>query len=77
MAHTFLDGRITVTSLAAPTTADMAVLAALSEGERAQLLREAVEAGVASGVSAASMEDIWREAERRAAAADAPPKYAV
>ena len=68
MSETYLDGKIIVTSLAAPTAADLVALRALSEDERNALLREAVERGRRSPTSHLTMDDVWQRALDGAAA---------
>jgi len=62
MSKTFLNGKISVTSLAAPTPQDLAKLRALSREERSALLSEAIERGENSGISSKSVDDIWDSA---------------
>ena len=66
MVEIFLGGALTITSLAAPTAEDEAKLATLSLEQRLQVLREAIAAGEASGVSARNAEDIIAAAKARA-----------
>lgn len=51
---------------AAPSEEDIAYLRSLSREEHKQLLRDMLDAASQSGTSSYSMEDIWREALRRA-----------
>lgn len=75
--QTYLNGKITVTSLAAPTKQDLEQITALSREERLQLLDEAIERGRNSGTSTKSMEDIWEAAKAKAAAMKVKPEYAL
>lgn len=62
MSETYLDGKITVSSLAAPTEEDLALIGNLSDAERKQMLFEAIEKGANSPVVDTSMEEIWQNA---------------
>ena len=62
----YLDGKIKVSSLAAPTEADRASSAALTKEERQQLINEALERGRNSGVSTRTMDEIWESAKAKA-----------
>ena len=77
MAETYLHGRITITSLAAPTQEDVAKIRALSSEDRRTMLNEALERGEQSGLSSKSIEDIWEEAKQQAKATKQKPDYAV
>ncbi len=66
MSETFLNGKITVTSLAAPTPEDIAKLRALSKEEHNALLSEAIERGQNSGISSKTVDEIWDSALQRA-----------
>jgi len=68
MAQTYLNGRITLSSLAAPTESDKEKLAMLSEADRKALLLEAIERGKSSGVSADSLDEILQSALNKARA---------
>lgn len=77
MSETFLGGRITLSSLAAPTVEDVEILKALSEEDRRALLLEALERGRASGLSGRTPEEIWEAAKARARALTDNPDYAA
>ena len=62
MTETYLNGKITVTSLAAPTANDIEKLQALSKEDRDALLNEALEHGRNSGVSDKTVDEIWDSA---------------
>jgi hypothetical protein len=66
MSETFLNGKITVSSLAAPTPEDLVKLCALSKDERIALLSEAIERGNSSRISTKSVDEIWDSALRNA-----------
>lgn len=79
--QTYLNGKITITSLAAPTVEDMEKIQALSDEERADLVREAIERGRNSPLSDKALDDIWHSALEKARAIKADeksrPEYAV
>lgn len=77
MSETYLDGKITVTSLAAPTADDQRKIDALSNEERKALLDEALERGWNSPIGTRSREEIVQAAKERAAALTEKPEYAV
>ena len=77
MSETYLNGKIIVTSLAAPTTADMEKVCALSESERRALLDEALERDRPSGLSDKTVDEIWDSALKKAKAVKAIPDYAL
>jgi len=77
MSETYLNGKITVTSLAAPTDEDMRKISALSSEERKQLLDEALERGRKSGLSKRSKEDIAKSAKAKAAARSTTSDHAL
>ena len=66
MTETFLDGKLTVTSLAAPTAEDNEKLNRLTKEEREQVLFEALERGRKSGISTMTREEIWQAALEKA-----------
>lgn len=74
--ETYLNGRVSLSSLSAPTEADLEVLAALSDEDRKALLDEALAAGEASGIGTRSVEDIF-EAARQRARAMKPSEHAL
>lgn len=61
MTNSYLNGKVTVTSLAAPTSEDIRVLNALSDDERTTLLGEHLERSEQSGLSDRSPEEIRDE----------------
>lgn len=63
---TYLNGRVTVSSLAAPSEEDKRILAALSEADRRALLIEALEHAENSGFSDRTPEQIWQAAKAQA-----------
>jgi hypothetical protein len=69
MSHTYLNGKITVTSLAAPTEEDIANLKQLSDAERKQLLDEHLSSPACNTPSNATMDEIWERALKKARAA--------
>ncbi|NOY85522.1 MAG: hypothetical protein GXO96_12015 [Nitrospirae bacterium] len=77
MSETYLNGKITVTSLAAPTTADMEKVCALSENERRALLDEALQRGRDSRLSSKTVDEIWDSALKKSKAVKAIPDYAL
>jgi hypothetical protein len=62
MTDTYLNGKITLESLAAPTTEDIEKLQALSEKDRLALLNEALERGRNSPLSNKTVDEIWDSA---------------
>lgn len=59
MAETYLNGKITVTSLATPTADDMQKIKALSPQERRAMLEEELERGRNSPVVDTTVDEIW------------------
>lgn len=59
MAETYLNEKITITSLAAPTVEDIKKLKALSEEDRLTLLNEALKRGRNSPLSDKTVDEIW------------------
>ncbi len=57
MTETFLNGKITVTSLAAPTSNNIKILQTLSEEDRRTLLNEALERGHNGSVGGQTVDD--------------------
>ncbi len=62
MTQTYLNGKLTVTSLAAPTVEDMQKIKALSSEDRKALIDEALAIGEHSPFSEKSIDDIWDDA---------------
>ncbi|MEM7619996.1 MAG: hypothetical protein AAF228_05975 [Pseudomonadota bacterium] len=77
MAQTYLNGKITVTSLAAPTVEDMQKIKALSDDERRAMLEEKLERGRNSPVSDKTVDDVWEEALQETRALKEKPEYAI
>lgn len=77
MAETFLNGKITLTSLAAPTAEDMAKVNQLSDDDRKALAEEALERGRTSPISNATVDDIWNDALAEAQTITDKPVYAL
>ncbi len=77
MTESWLDGKITVTSLAAPTPEDIKKLQALSEEDRLALLHEALERGRNSPVSDKTIDEIWDSALLKAKAKKLKSQYAL
>lgn len=77
MAKTYLDGKITLTSLAAPTADDMKKVRALSDDERKALAEEALEQGRNSPLCDATVDDVWNDALAEAKTITDKPVYAV
>lgn len=77
--QTYLNGKISVTSLATPTVEDMKKIMALSEAERSEMVREAVERGKNSPLSDETFDEIWHAAleKARQIKASEKPEYAV
>lgn len=67
MTQSYLNGRVTVSSLAAPTVEDLRVLNALSEEDRRAVIDEALERSRNSGISDQTPEQIFEAAKARAA----------
>lgn len=66
MSETFLDGKVTVSSLAAPSAEDLKILRALSEDERRTVIEEARERGRQSPPGSRTPDDIWESALTKA-----------
>jgi len=77
MSETYLNGKITVTSLAAPTVEDMKKVRALSESDRRALLDEALERARNSALSDKTVDEIWDSALKKARALKKIPQYAL
>ncbi len=56
---------IKISSWAAPTAEDMAILESLSEDQYRELLRTEIQEGFASGVTTHTKDDVWAEVQRR------------
>jgi hypothetical protein len=68
MTTTYLNGRVSISSLAAPTEDDLRVLDALSDEDRTALLKEHLDKAAKSGLSTKTPEQIFAAAKARAAA---------
>ena len=77
MSETYLNGKITVTSLSAPTINDLEKLRALSKEDRNTWLNEALEHGRNSGVSDKTVDEIWDLALLKAKAIKEKSQYAL
>ena len=56
---------IQISSWAAPTPEDIAVLKSLPDAQRQELVARQIEKGFESGISDMTKDDIWNEAVRR------------
>lgn len=65
MSATARIDHIKISSLAAPSPEDVAVLQSLSDEQYRALLSREIDKGLRSGVSTAGIEDIWQRAMRR------------
>lgn len=77
MNESYLNGKITLTSLAAPTAEDMAKVHALSDEDREALMIEVIERGRNSPITDATVDEIWNEAVARAKTVTDKPVYAL
>ena len=77
MTEIFLNGKITLTSLAAPTPDDLRKLRKLSKNERSALLAEALERASKSGISEKTVDDIWNSALEKASELKKKSEYAI
>lgn len=77
MTGTYLNGKITLSSVAAPTAEDLDKLDQLLEEERRALAAEILERGRVGSVSDVSLEDIWKQAIADANLRKQKPGYAV
>ena len=75
--ESYLNGKVTVTSLAAPTDEDMSTILALSLEERRAMLAEKRERGRKAPITTRTREQIKEAAKKRAAAVINKPEYAV
>ena len=66
MSETYLNGKITVTSLAAPNDEDIAKIRALSPEEHRAMIRESLLVGENSGISDRTVDEIYESAVRKA-----------
>ena len=66
MSQTYINGRIHLTSLAAPSEEDKRILNSLSEEDRRTLIAEALERAETSGTGERTPEQIWEAAKARA-----------
>ena len=78
MDQTYLNGKITLSSLAAPTKEDVRKINALSDEDRKALLEEALQRAEHSPISEKSVDDIWHSAiEKAEKMAKHKPQYAL
>ena len=75
MAEAFLNGRVVISSLAAPSEEDLRILNNLSEEERKTIVSEALQRAETSPKGTRTPEQIWEAA--RARAAELTPKHAI
>lgn len=66
MTQTYLNGRITISSLAAPTEEDLRVLKTLNDADKKAVLAEALKRAEDSGPATRTQEEIWNTAKSRA-----------
>ena len=77
MTETYLNGKITVTSLAAPTVDDLEKIQALSQEDRQALLDEALALGRNAQLSNKTVDEIWDSALKKAKAMKDNPQHAL
>ena len=77
MSETYLNGKITVTSLAVPTDEDVAKIHALSDEERKAMICEALERAENSGISNRTVDEIFESAVQKARKLKANQEYAL
>ena len=77
MSETYLNGKITVTSLSAPAAKGIEILQALSEEDRNSLLNGALARGHSGPVSDKTVDDIRLSAFLKAKAKKVKSQYAV
>ncbi|MCP4185071.1 MAG: hypothetical protein GY761_17460 [Hyphomicrobiales bacterium] len=77
MSETYLNGKISVTSLAAPTPEDIKKLRTLSTDDHKALLVEALMRGEESGISNKTVDDIWDSARQKAQKIKENQEYAL
>lgn len=77
MSKTFLDGKITVTSLATPTDEDMAKINALTPEENQAMIAEALDQATKSGISDRTVDEIFESAVKRAREIQLKQKHAL
>ncbi|WP_162901723.1 hypothetical protein [Breoghania sp. L-A4] len=65
MSKTLHIDDIEISSFAAPTANDIAVFDSLNDEQYQALLVREIEKGLQSGISDATMEDVWQRALRR------------
>ena len=68
MSQTYLNGKLTISSLAAPTAADIEAMSIMSDQERSAILGEALERGRKSPVGERTVDEIWDRSLARATA---------
>ncbi len=77
MSETYLDGKINITSLAAPTPDGIKKLRTLSAEDHRALLVEALKRGEESGISDKTVDEIWDSARQRAQKIKENQEYAL
>lgn len=77
MATTYLNGKISLTSLASPTSDDLAKIRQLSDADRNALITEALDRGRSSPLSDATVDDVWNDAIEEARTITGKPGYAL
>ena len=76
MSKTYLDGKLSVTSLAAPTKEDMAKVNALSDDEYKQFREEVRTRARNSPATDITIDEIWDSAVKKARAIKSQDQYA-
>ena len=77
MSETYLNGKLTVSSLAVPTEDDIAKIRALSPEEHKAMIAEALERAEQSGISDKSVDEIFESAVRKAREIQLNQEHAV
>lgn len=77
MSETYLNGKLSITSLAAPTAEDMGKLRELSDAERSAVIAEARSRGRDSPVGSRTPDEIWESALEKARATTTKPHHAL
>jgi len=66
MSRTFLNGKLTVSSLAVPTEDDVAAIRNLSDADYRQFRNEALDRAANSGISNKTVDEIFESAIKKA-----------
>jgi len=77
MAETYLNGKITLSSLAAPTAEDIEKVHALSADDHRALIHEALDKGRNSPIGNRTVDEIWDSALQKAAEIKAKQQHAL